>query len=158
VTRITALLAIACSLITGGVAATATAAAPTGAGAKTITIQARSKLLRVKAVDNQPAGASAGDVLVFTERLYNRSGKVIGSDLATCTSLFDQRSLCAGAYLLRGGELFVSLVQPGLSGRRDYAQAITGATGRYGSATGTVTVHQRPGGDRFVFHIRVPAR
>jgi hypothetical protein len=108
-------------------------------------------------VDNAPAGASPGDVLVFTERLFATSGRVIGSDAASCTYLFDQRSLCTGAYLLRSGHVFVSLVQPGPTGT--YDQAITGGTGRYARATGTVTVHQHPGsGDRFVFRIRIPVR
>jgi hypothetical protein len=94
---------------------------------------------------------------VFTERLFNAAGRVIGSDHAACVYLFDQRSLCNGAYLLRGGELLVALVQPGLNGGRNYEQAIVGGTGRYARATGTVTVHQRPAGDRFVLRIRLPA-
>jgi hypothetical protein len=50
----------------------------------------------------------------------------------------------------------VQLVQPAPTGT--YTQAITGGTGKYAGVTGTVTVRQRAGGDRFTFHIRVPAR
>jgi hypothetical protein len=148
------------SLAIAAVALSTSLALPAGAAAKakpaTLTLRAHSKLQHVASIDNPPAGPAAGDVLVFTERLLSASGRPIGTDAATCTALFDQRSLCTGAYLLRGGQLFVSLVQPGLTGSRDYDQAITGGTGRYARATGTVTVHQRPSGDRFVFNIRMP--
>ncbi|MBN1528902.1 MAG: hypothetical protein JW895_07565 [Thermoleophilaceae bacterium] len=36
-----------------------------------------------------------------------------------------------------------------------YDQAITGGTGRFAGARGTVTVDQQPTGDRFTFKIRV---
>jgi hypothetical protein len=94
---------------------------------------------------------------VFTERLFNDAGRTIGSDQAYCVFLFDQRSLCTGAYRLRGGQVMVQLIQPGLSGTRTYDQAIIGGTGRFARVTGTVTVHQRASGDRFVMRIRLPA-
>jgi hypothetical protein len=104
-------------------------------------------------VDNAPAGPSAGDVLVFTEKLFNRGGKQVGTDAATCTRLFDQRSLCTGAYVFRKGQVMVQLVQPGPTGT--YTQAIVGGTGAYTGARGTVTVAQSGAGDRFTFHIRL---
>jgi hypothetical protein len=48
----------------------------------------------------------------------------------------------------------VQLIQPGAAGT--YTQAITGGTGRYAGARGTVTVRQQSGGDRFTFRLRVP--
>src|SRR2546423_2467086 len=98
--------------------------ASANARARSITIRAHAKLLHASYVDNAPAGRSAGDELVFTERLFNAAGRVIGSDHAAWVYLFDQRSLCNGAYLLRGGELLVALVQPGLHGGRNYEQAL----------------------------------
>jgi hypothetical protein len=125
---------------------------------KTITIRATSELENIQLVDNPPTGNSAGDVLVFTERLLDLDGRVIGSDAATCTRLFDQRSLCTGTYTLPRGELMVQLLQPGLGVPLTYTQAITGGTGRYARATGTVTVDQQPSGDQFTFEIVVPRR
>ena len=119
----------------------------------TLTIKARSQLDRVHLVDNAPAGDSAGDMLVFTERLLDAGGKVIGSDAATCVRLFDRESLCTGTYKLRGGRLMVQLVQPGPTGT--YDQSITGGTGRFAGARGTVTVAQSSNGDRFRFKIRL---
>jgi hypothetical protein len=120
-------------------------------GAGTITLHARSQLDDVQFVDNAPAGPSAGDLLVFTERLVDARGRRIGRDAATCTTLFDGRALCTGVYVLRGGQVMVQLLQPGPRGT--YTQAITGGTGRFSGATGTVTVRQRPDGDRFTFRI-----
>lgn len=136
--------------------AVAVAGAADGKGSpKRITLQARSQLEQARSVDNSPPGRSAGDVLIFTEKLLDASGKVIGGDAAQCTALFDERSLCTGTYLLSGGQVMVQLVQPSLGGSLTYTQAITGGTGRYARATGTVTVRQRPTGDRFTFRIRL---
>jgi hypothetical protein len=144
---------VVATLALGAVVAPATASRE-GSRPQTIVIKARSQLERAQYVDNGPEGSSAGDVLVFTERLRNSKGRPIGHDAATCTSLFDGRSLCTGAYTLRAGQVLVQLVQPGPTGT--YTQAITGGTGRYARADGTVTIDQRQGGDRFTFRIRVP--
>jgi hypothetical protein len=141
------------------IAAIASVALTTGASGRpssaTITLHARSQLEHAQFVDNAPTGRSAGDQLVFTERLVDDRGRRVGRDAASCTLLFDARSLCTGTYVLRRGQVMVQLVQPGPRGT--YRQAITGGTGRYARATGTVTVDQRPDGDQFTFHIR-PAR
>jgi hypothetical protein len=120
-----------------------------------LTIKAQSKLDQIRVVDNAPTGDSPGDMLVFTEKLYNARGKQIGSDSATCVRLFDQTSLCTGFYKLRGGRLMVQLEQPGLTGTLTYDQAITGGTGRFEGARGIVRVAQAPSGDRFTFKIRL---
>ncbi len=146
-TRIPILIAVLSALVLSPAAAAAKS------HTRTITIKARSQVDRVQAIDNAPAGTSAGDVLVFTEKLFNSRGRRIGSDAAVCTRLFDATSLCVGTYKLRGGRVMVQLLQPGLTGT--YRQAITGGTGRFAGARGTVIVAQRPGGDRFTFKIRV---
>jgi hypothetical protein len=138
------------------VAIAVTTAASGRSDTASITLHARSQVEHARFVDNAPAGRSAGDQLVFTERLLDARGRRLGRDAASCTLLFDARSLCTGTYILRRGQLMVQLVQPGPSG--SYRQAITGGTGRYARASGTVTVDQRAGGDRFTFHIHTSAR
>ena len=86
-------------------------------------------------MDNAPTGPSAGDMLIFTEKLFNKRGKQIGSDAASCVRLFDATSLCTGTYRLPRGRLMVQLLQPGPTGT--YDQAITGGTGRYAGARGS---------------------
>jgi hypothetical protein len=142
----------------GALAALAALALSTGTAAakghhRTITFNVRGELEQVQGVDNAPAGASAGDMVVFTERLFNGRGKQIGSDAATCVRLFDDTALCTGTYLLPGGRVMVQLLQAGLTGT--YEQAVTGGTGRFAGARGTVTVKQQPSGDRFKFRLRM---
>jgi hypothetical protein len=117
-----------------------------------VTLHAQAKVEHAQLVDNPPQGRSAGDVLVFTEQLFNARGRQIGTDAATCTFLFDQRMLCTGTYVLPGGQLMVQLIAPRPTGT--YTQAITGGTGRYAGARGVVVVDQRPTGDRFTFRVR----
>lgn len=136
----------------------ATAVAARHQKARVVVIRAGSQLVHAQAIDANPTG-TAGDRILFTEKLLNARGRTIGHDAADCVRLFDEQSLCTGVYSLRRGQIMVQLLQPSLSGRVTYRQAITGGTGRFDSASGTVTVHQRPtGGDRFTFRIRVPRR
>jgi hypothetical protein len=150
------LLPAACAIAALAVAVPAATAGPKRSGDRLVRIQARSTLENARAVDNAPDGDSAGDVLIFAERLLDGRGRVIGSDAAVCTRLFDRRSLCTGAYTFkRRGQVMVQLIQPGPAGT--YTQAITGGTDRFAGARGTVTVRQGlPGGDRFSFRMRVP--
>jgi hypothetical protein len=137
-----------------GVGAVAfTSAASGGRQPAAVTLHAQSKLEHAQLVDNDPQGRSAGDVLVFTEQLLDARGRRIGSDAATCTYLFDQRSECTGTYVLPGGKVMVQLIQPGSTGT--YTQAIVGGTGRYARARGVVIVEQHPGSDHFTFRIRL---
>jgi hypothetical protein len=136
----------------GALAVPAAPAAAKGHG-HTITIKARSKLDQATGVDNAPTGPSPGDMLIFTEKLFNSRGKQIGSDAATCVSLFDGTALCNGTYKLPGGRVFVQLLQPGPTGT--YDQAVVGGTGRFAGVRGTVTVAQSASGDRFTFKLRL---
>jgi hypothetical protein len=143
------------TLALAAVGALVLSAAPAGAkSGELTTINARSHLDQVHLVDNAPAGDSPGDVLLFTEQLLDSRGKRIGSDAASCVRLFDKTSLCTAVYTLPRGTIMVQLLQPGLTGTLTYDQAITGGTGRYADARGTVTVAQKPDGDRFTFKIR----
>lgn len=151
--RIATATCIAGAALLGTIALAVTATGQSRPG--TITLRASSQLDQVRLVDNPPAGSSPGDVLIFTEKLLNKDGAVIGSDAASCTFLFDQRSQCTGTYVLRHGQVMVQLIQPGLSGTLTYSQAIVGGTGLYARASGTVTVQQSPNGDRFTFHIHL---
>ncbi len=137
----------------GAAALAGAGAAPADAAARTVTLHARSQLDKAHLVDADPPGRSPGDMLIFRERLVDSDGRSIGTDSAVCVALFDATSLCTGTYVLRGGQLMVQLLQPGPTGT--YTQAITGGTGRFAGATGTVTVKQQTGGDRFTFRIRL---
>jgi hypothetical protein len=119
-------------------------------------VRLRSQLEHVNYVDNGAVGRSAGDLLLFTERLLDASGQAVGSDAASCVVLFDERYLCTATFILPGGQIMVQLVQPGPTGT--YDQAITGGTGTYAGVSGVVTVEQSPGGDMFTFKTHLPKR
>jgi hypothetical protein len=142
--------AAALALLAALAPATATAARPKAT--RTVVIHAHSQLVK--------AQVKQGDRIIFTERLLSPKGRTIGHDFADCARLFDERSLCTGVYDLRRGQLMVQLLQPQLTGRLTYEQAITGGTGRFAGARGTVTVNQgaAKAGDRFTFRIHVPRR
>jgi hypothetical protein len=150
--------AVITSLAAAGLVAVTSAASvsATGGGPQRIVLHARSELEHAQAVDSAPAGRSAGDRLIFTEKLLDARGRRIGHDAADCVALFDQRSQCTGTYVFKRGQVMVQLIQPKLTGSADYRQAITGGTGRYAGAKGTVAVRQRASGDRFTFHLTVP--
>lgn len=152
----TAVLAVPAAVAVALVATSAGPFAATGHHGAPAPLQLRSQLQDARGVDTPPAGPSAGDGLVFTERLLDAHGRVVGSDAASCVRLFDQRSLCTGTYVLPGGQLMVQLLQPGPTGV--YTQAVTGGTGRYSGARGTVVVDQRTDGDRFTFRVRPGGR
>lgn len=168
--RRTALVAaIAAALATTIIAALsiASARAPSTAGnrsrtarvASTITFRLSSHLQHAQSVDNPPSGRSAGDLLVLTERLVNAHGRQVGTDAGTCVALFDQRSLCTGAFVLAQGQITIQILQPNLTGKRTFTEVVTGGTGHYAGAAGTVTDQQGAAsnsGDQLLFQIRVP--
>jgi hypothetical protein len=151
-------IAIAAALALFAAVPPATAAAARHATSRIVVIRAHSQLVNAQAIDANPTGTS-GDRILLTEKVLNAKGRTIGHDFADCVRLFDERSLCTGVYDLRRGQLMVQLLQPALSGRLTYRQAITGGTDRFDGASGAVTVHQGAAGvDRFTFRIRVPRR
>src|SRR3954452_19019915 len=151
-------LAIAATLALFAAVPPATAAAAWHAKSRIVVIRVHSQLVNAQAIDANPTG-TAGDRIIFTEKLLNAKGRTIGHDFADCVRLFDERLLCTGVYELRRGQIMVQLLQPSLSGELTYRQAITGGTGRFDGASGTVTLHQgAAGGDRFRFRVRLPAR
>lgn len=98
---------------------------------------------------------TAGDEFVFTSKLF-RAGKRVGTLHAQCT--FTRRSanfgalpaVCVGTFALRGGSL---QVQTGGLLKETIELAITGGTGKYAGATGTVT--SRNSGARSVDIVRL---
>jgi hypothetical protein len=149
-------LALLAVVLAVALTTTASARPPTVKRATAINLRLRSHLEHVQYIDNPPSGRSAGDTLTFTERLLDSTGRQVGSDAASCVALFDERSLCTATYILHGGQVMVQLLQPNLTGTLTYTQAITGGTGRFARASGTVTVHQQPSSDHFAFHIHLP--
>jgi hypothetical protein len=104
-------------------------------------------------VDNAPEGDTQGDVLVFTQKLTDASGKQIGTADAYCVRTAPGRVReCQGTFFLPKGQVFVSGPDP--DNVKRHALAITGGTKAYTDARGHVTLDHKSAvedGDTFTF-------
>ena len=125
-------------------------AAATGPGKITIT----NRQLSVVRVDVGRRGKSPGDMEIIRQRLFDRQGRVIGRAELMCTFVDSRRArICRGTYFMPKGRLVVG---GSLSFRQFYNLAVTGGTGLYDNARGTVTVTRmatRPVRDLVVFRL-----
>ncbi|MGZ4277215.1 MAG: hypothetical protein ACXVFK_10940 [Solirubrobacteraceae bacterium] len=138
-----------------GIAAIGVAApvlAQSNGGGQTITFRELNKGSRFKYIDNPPKNPahrrptfSVGDEFVLANPLADDSGK-IGELRATCTitkkapgndaGLGLGHPFCTGAFLLKGGTLFVETVD---AGGKVTSGGVVGGTGAYVGARGTFT-------------------
>lgn len=96
----------------------------------------------------------AGSYFVFTEEL-NRRSTPVANNTGTCTAVTETRFQCAITTTFQGGTVQVAgvSVPAGV-----VTLAITGGTGRYQGAGGTVRVDTRPAKDLLRFRITMPGR
>jgi hypothetical protein len=138
---------LACCII-GSQALSATAGSPRAPE----TVRLTATVDSVQQVDNGAPGDSQGDMLVFTQKLTDRTGKQIGTSSAYCvrTAVGKARE-CQGTFFLPKGQVFVSGPDP--DGVRRHALAIVGGTRAYEDVGGHVTLdHETPVQDRDTFH------
>lgn len=97
-------------------------------------------------VDLGPEGDTPGDLILFADDLFTRSGKAIGQIQARCAFMFRDELLCDASFVLDGrGQIIVH----GLS-RTTFA--VTGGTGEFATARGQLDESLSPTGEsRFVF-------
>lgn len=100
-------------------------------------------------------GDSAGDILTFANPVFNAANnKQVASDQGYCVRVVVGKSYeCTWTNLLKGGQL---VVQGPFYDAKDSVLAITGGTGAYRDARGTMNLHARADGKSydFVFHVR----
>jgi Dirigent-like protein len=101
--------------------------------------------------DTPPTGASVGDSFTETSRLRNAvaqfgkpKGAVVGSDRATTTLVSAQAVRMQGTVRLPGGTLTIRGRVTGT--QRSVTVPVTGGTGRFAGARGTVTAAALPDG------------
>jgi hypothetical protein len=96
-------------------------------------------------VDADPSGPSLGDEYVFTSDL-TRHGQSVGHTGVVCTmtSVVREESQCLGTAYLRWGQI---TVQGLIAGEPDeFELAVTGGTGAFEGAGGTLVVTELPNG------------
>jgi hypothetical protein len=144
-----------------GLAALVIAAPASAAGTTTLTFKEPEKGSTFTYVDvaptapkkhGFPTAISPGDQLILTNPL-TEGGKTIGKLRAKCTAtgaakttsenaFLQAHFICEGAFTLPGGTLYAnaSIVKAGTEG------AITGGTGKYAGASGTILSKEVKGG------------
>jgi hypothetical protein len=128
----------------GHTAAEPSQAAPqAAAGATRLVVIGRDADFTV--VDNAPAGDSPGDQILFTDDLFDPSGRRIGRDEARCTIMFRGDVVCDATFILAGrGQLTIEGV--------NLTFAVTGGTGEFKKARGQMHEAFLPSGEfRFAF-------
>jgi hypothetical protein len=108
-------------------------------------------------VDGGRAGASVGDLDVYTLLLYNKRirTKAIGHATMTCTAVDTNGQSCTATYFLPKGAI---VAQGVISSRLIYVLAVVGGTGLYSNVRGTLTVtslRRKPPTELLVFRLSV---
>ena len=146
-------------LIVAGAAVAIPALSASGEVVQTISFKEVNKGSTFNYVDNRPVNKphkrpvfSPGDEFVFTSPISDAKGKA-GELRAKCTALrkapgndsgFNAaHPLCQGAFVLRDGTLFVSVAE---GSQKVTHGAISGGTGAYANARGTLTSTQTKSG------------
>lgn len=135
--------------------------APTAGGKPTkpkkLTFTLIGEVDRVAVVDNGAPGNSPGDVLVFSQAIYDASGaREVGRSHASCTRMTDPDGgqLCQGVFLLAKGQITIQGQEPP-PGVDSHPLIVTGGSGRYRGVRGEIKVtHLSPIEDRFAFKLR----
>jgi hypothetical protein len=142
-----------------GLAAGVLLAVPVGWGSQEAvgpsTIPITNRQVGYQRVDVGRPGASAGDVEIITQSLYNRrvTTKSIGHADLVCTFVGPRARSCRGTYFLPRGKLVVG---GSLRFRQFYELAVLGGTGVYNNARGTLTVTRtatKPSRDVVLFRL-----
>src|SRR6476661_2540684 len=104
--------------------------------------------------DTGAAGDSVGDILTFANDLFDAANaQKVGTDQGYCLRVVAGASYeCTWTSFLPGGQIVVS---GPFYDAKDSTLAITGGTGRYRNARGTMDLHSRAGGTEYAFVYRV---
>ena len=103
------------------------------------TISITDRQVSLQRIDEGPPGASAGDLEIVWQALYNKRIKpqAIGHAQLICTMLTLHSRNCSATYFLPKGKLVVAGV---IGSRLLYEIPITGGTGIYAGARGSLLV------------------
>jgi allene oxide cyclase len=144
------LLAVLATLVLAGALAAQALAAPRHARVRVV-----EHALTDATTDTGAAGDSAGDILTFANPVFDRrDAKQVGTDQGYCIRVVAGESYeCTWTTFLKGGQI---VVQGPFYDAKDSTLAITGGTGRYQRARGTMRLHALAGGTKydFVFRLR----
>jgi len=151
--RIAGLTGVGILLVAALVVAATGAASGHGHHGKGKTIRVVERATTDTTVDNAPTGDSVGDLLAFGNGLFDhRNQKKVGTDQGSCVrTVVGQAYECSWTNSLAKGQI---VVQGPFLDAGDSVLAITGGTGAYRNARGTMDLHARSATEfEFTFHI-----
>jgi allene oxide cyclase len=119
--------------------AAALAAMPALAGEQIIVVE---RPVGETTVDLGPKGDSVGDLLVFANKVYDSANKTqLGSDQGYCVRTVVGKSWeCMWTLILKAGQI---TVEGPFMDAGDSLFAVTGGTGKYAGAKGSMKLHPR---------------
>src|SRR4051794_19944405 len=104
--------------------------------------------------DTGAPGDTAGDILTFANDVFDAAdARKVGTDQGYCIRIVPASSYeCTWTTFLAGGQLVVA---GPFFDTRDSTLAITGGTGRYRNARGTMDLHALENGTKFRFAFKI---
>jgi allene oxide cyclase len=104
--------------------------------------------------DTGAQGDTAGDVLTFANEVFDRSDtRPVGTDQGYCIRVVPGTSYeCSWTTFLQGGQI---VVEGPFYDAKDSTMAITGGTGRFSRARGTMDLHALENGTKFAFEFHI---
>jgi allene oxide cyclase len=151
--RIVGLAGVGILLVAALVVAATGAASGHGHHGKGKTIRVVERATTDTTVDNAPAGDSIGDLLAFGNELFDRRNQEkVGTDQGSCVRTVPGKAFeCSWTNSLAKGQI---TVQGPFLDAGDSTMAITGGTGAYRNARGTMDLHARSATVfEFTFHL-----
>jgi hypothetical protein len=148
------LLVLATVVAAGSIVAVSSASSNARRASRATTIRVIEHADTDATTDTGAAGDSAGDVLTFANPIFDRhNAKQVGSDQGYCVRVVPGTSYeCTWTTFVKGGQI---VVQGPYFDAKDSTLAVTGGTGRYRRARGTMRLHARPDGKSFDFAFRL---
>jgi allene oxide cyclase len=137
------------------VVAAAAGTVPAGAGGGPTVIEVVERAPTDEVIDIGAPGDSAGDLLTFANRLYDRTNATkVGRDQGSCIRISAARGIwqCSWTAWLGGGSV---TVEGPFYDSRESNLAITGGTGTFHDATGTMHLGFRADPAEFDFIYRI---
>ena len=134
--RVTAIAAsVAAATVVSGVGASSSGAS---AGVAALRFYERSGA-DARSIDNAPKGKKAGrgDVVLYANPVFDRTGTQVGTDHGVCIVLVPGQSQCDSTLALPKGQIVTHGLQGAKSG---FDLAVIGGTGAYSGARGTMTM------------------
>jgi allene oxide cyclase len=104
--------------------------------------------------DTGAPGDTAGDVLTFANEVFDRSDtRPVGTDQGYCIRVVPGTSYeCNWTTFLPGGQI---VVEGPFYDAKDSTMAVTGGTGRFRRARGTMDLHALENGTKFAFEFHL---